>query len=47
MDELRSEYLFDFAHICHIPPPMVGAGFRYMDFIQLILDIDAVKSQEN
>jgi len=38
--ELREKYLFHLAHLCHIPPPMVGA-LRYLDFIRLILSIDS------
>jgi hypothetical protein len=38
--ELRAEYLFAFAHLCHCSPRDVDA-LRYLDFIQLILDIDA------
>jgi hypothetical protein len=32
--------LFDFAHLCHVPPYRVDA-LRFMDFINLILNIDA------
>ena len=44
MGDLRGEYLFDFAQICHIPPPKVDS-LRYLDFIQLILFIDRFKKQ--
>jgi hypothetical protein len=40
VDELRGKYLFAFAHLLHITPPTVDA-LRYLDFIHLILEIDA------
>jgi hypothetical protein len=39
-DELRAEYLCDFAALYHFPAPVVDA-LRYLDFIQYILGIDA------
>lgn len=43
--------MFDLARICHCPPPMVDA-LRFMDFISLIITLDAYraavkKSNEN
>lgn len=40
---MRSEYLFDFAHTLHISPREVDA-LRFVDFIQLILEIDAYRA---
>jgi len=39
-DQLRAEYLCDFAALYHFPAPVVDA-LRYLDFIQYILGIQA------
>lgn len=37
---MRSQYLGDLARVCNCPPPMVDA-LRFVDFISLVLYIDA------
>lgn len=39
-DQLRSEYLCDFAALYHFPAPVVDA-LRYLDFIQYIIGLQA------
>lgn len=46
MRDLRREYLFDLAHICHIDARSVDA-LRYHDFCTYILHIDAYHEARN
>lgn len=39
MGELRAEYLFPLAHVCHITPDQVDK-LTCSDFFQLIINID-------
>ena len=42
--QLRAEYLFPLAHLCHCPPPVVDE-MRVTDFALLISSIDAYQAQ--
>jgi hypothetical protein len=41
---MRQEYLFDFAHVCHISPTEIDR-MRLLDFYQLIVGIDAYRAE--
>lgn len=41
-DELRGKYLYDFSRFCRLGPNEVDV-LRYVDFIRLILHIEAEK----
>lgn len=44
ISEMRQEYLFLLAHLCHVPPTQ---ALRLADFFRLVTDIDSYIAEQN